>query len=254
MGDNTTDTTSDISGKGTSQAPHHIAIVMDGNGRWAKRRFLPRSAGHKKGTDSARLVTRHAGEIGVKWLTLFGFSTENWNRPEDEISELMGFLRHYLRSESAELHQNNVRLRVVGFRNRLDPDIVSMIEETENLTAENTGLNLTLALDYGGRQDIVQMTRKIVEMGISADKIDEAMVQKTLLTGDLPDPDLVIRSSGELRISNFLLWSSAYSEFYFTDTLWPDFAEADLDKAVADFYKRERRFGQTSDQMQQASS
>lgn len=224
----------------TDNLPNHIAIIMDGNGRWAQSRHLPRTAGHKKGMDAARLITRAAVERSIGWLTLFGFSTENWSRPEAEIRDLMGFLRTYLASESADLHANNVHLRVVGFRHRLDRDIVTMIEETERLTAANTGLNLTIALDYGARQDIVQAINSLIEKG---QKVDEDMLSQALMTRDLPAPDLVIRTSGEKRISNFLLWESAYSEFYFTDTLWPEFNADALDAAIQAYQRRERRFG-----------
>ena len=224
----------------TGQTPEHIAIIMDGNGRWAQARHLPRTAGHKKGMDAARAITRAAGQRQVKWLTLFGFSTENWSRPDAEISDLMGFLRSYLASESAELHANNIRLRVVGFRHRLDADIVRMIEETERLTAGNTALNLTIALDYGARQDMVQAVNDLIRQG---ETVTEDDLSAALMTRDLPAPDLVIRTSGEKRVSNFLLWESAYSEFYFTDTHWPDFDAAELDRAIVSFAGRERRYG-----------
>jgi undecaprenyl diphosphate synthase len=220
--------------------PKHIAIIMDGNGRWAKALRLPRTAGHKKGIDATKAIVRHAGEIGVEYLTLYAFSTENWHRPEDEISDLMGLLRYYLKSESAELHKNNVRLRVIGFRDRLSSDIIEMIENAEDMTKDNTGLNLTIALDYGGRQEILSAVNQAVESGKT---VTEQGFSKYLLTFELPDPDLLIRTSGEMRISNFLLWQCAYSEFVFTDILWPDFKPADFDGCIAQYQNRDRRYG-----------
>ena len=223
---------------------------MDGNGRWAQARGLPRTDGHKAGAESVRRAVNAAQELGVKYLTLFGFSTENWQRPEHEIAILMGLLRHYLRGEAAELHKNNIRLRVAGFRDRLPADVVKTIEQMEQLTAKNTAGNLTIALDYGGRQDIVQAVKRLMESGVPADAVDEQLVDKFLLTAGLPDPDLVIRTSGEQRISNFLIWQAAYAEFYFTDVLWPDFNKSDFALAITEFNKRERRFGKTSQQIQ----
>lgn len=227
--------------------PKHIAIIMDGNGRWAKSRGLPRTAGHKKGIDATKAVVKHAGEIGIEYLTLFAFSTENWNRPDSEINDLMSLLRFYLKSEAAELHKNNVRLRVVGFRERLSKDIVTMIENVEAMTVENTGLNLTIALDYGSRQEILHAVQNVIAAQATihdeALKITEQEFSKHLLTSDLPDPDLLIRTSGEQRISNFMLWQCAYSEFYFTDIPWPDFTPEEFNKAITCFNNRERRFG-----------
>ena len=227
----------------STQIPHHIAIIMDGNGRWAQMRGLPRTAGHKKGLDAARAVTHAAGKQGVKWLTLFGFSTENWSRPEGEINDLMGLLRIYLRAEAADLHKNNIRLRVIGFRHRLAKDIITQIEEVEELTQNNDGLQLCIALDYGGRQDIVEATRLLIENGTNASDVTEDLISETLMTKDIPDPDLVIRSSGEMRISNFLLWQSAYSEFLFSDVMWPDFDGDSLAAAIQDYTTRDRRYG-----------
>lgn len=221
--------------------PNHIAIIMDGNGRWAKARGLPRTAGHKKGIEATKAVVRHAGEIGISYLTLYAFSTENWTRPEDEIKDLMGLLKFYLKSEAAELHKQNVRLRIIGFRDRLSADIVKMIEKTENMTEGNTGLNLTIALDYGSRQEIIYAVNQILKDGRGS--IDEEGFKSYLFTSGIPDPDLLIRTSGEERISNFLLWQCAYSEFYFTNTLWPEFSADEFDKALDVFQKRERRFG-----------
>jgi undecaprenyl diphosphate synthase len=227
--------------------PRHIAIIMDGNGRWAQARGLPRIAGHRQGAEAVRRTVRCAGELGIPYLTLFGFSSENWKRPLAEIDDLMGLLRHYLRGEIAELHKNGVRLRVIGDRERLAPDIVTLIANAEELTRENSGVNLTIALSYGGRAEIVAVVRALAAKAaagqLPADEIDEAVISRHLFTADIPDPDLLIRTSGEQRISNFLLWQCAYSELVFTKTLWPDFGQADLEQAIADFGCRERRYG-----------
>jgi undecaprenyl diphosphate synthase len=227
--------------------PRHVAIIMDGNGRWATARGLPRVAGHRRGADAVRRTVKAAAELGISYLTLFGFSSENWKRPIAEVDDLMGLLRLYLRAEIADLHRNSVRLRVIGRRERLAPDIVTLIENGERLTAGNGGLQLTVALSYGGRDEIALAARRIAEQvargGLGLDEIDEDCVSRHLLTSELPDPDLLIRTSGEQRISNFLLWQTAYAEFVFTDTLWPDFAKGDLEQAVRDYHGRERRYG-----------
>ena len=227
--------------------PRHIAIIMDGNGRWAKSRGLPRIAGHRRGAEAVRRTLVAAGEIGIPYLTLFGFSSENWKRPHEEVDDLMGLLRHYLRGEIAELHKNGVRLRVIGDRARLSADIVAMIANAEALTRDNPGVNLTIALSYGGRAEIVAATRAVaadVAAGrIALDAIDERLIAGYLFTADLPDPDLLIRTSGEQRISNFLLWQCAYAELVFTKTLWPDFGRADLEQAIAEYGGRDRRYG-----------
>jgi undecaprenyl diphosphate synthase len=227
--------------------PAHVAIIMDGNGRWAKARALPRIAGHRRGAESVRRTIEAAAELGISYLTLFGFSSENWKRPSDEINDLMGLLRHYLRGEIAELHKQGVRLVVIGDRDRLAPDIVTLIDNAEQLTRGNARLTLIVALSYGGRDDIVRATRKLaddVAAGrLAAGDIDETKFSSALFTAGIPDPDLLIRTSGEQRISNFLLWQSAYTELVFTDTLWPDFGRADLEKAINDFHGRERRYG-----------
>jgi len=227
--------------------PRHIAIIMDGNGRWAQARGLPRIAGHRQGADAVRRTLIAAGELGIPYLTLFGFSSENWKRPQDEIESLMGLLRHYLRSEIAELHRHGVRLRIIGERDRLAGDIAGMIRNAEILTCDNDRMNLTIALSYGGRAEIVAAARAIaaeVMAGkLALDRIDEAAIARHLFTSELPEPDLLIRTSGEQRISNFLLWQCAYAELVFTKTLWPDFGRADLEQAVADFGGRERRYG-----------
>lgn len=228
-----------------SNSPHeglstHIAIIMDGNGRWAQNRHMPRSFGHKAGVEATRKTVRAAGELGVEYLTLFGFSSENWTRPEGEISDLMGLLRTYLKSETADLHKNNVRLRVIGRRDRLAADIVALIEHVEATSRDNTGLQLTIALDYGGRQDIVDAVKSLVADGVEP---SEEAISARLSTHELPAPDLIIRTSGEMRISNFLLWQGAYAEFYFDDVLWPDFDGEHLKRAMAHYATRQRRFG-----------
>ena len=227
--------------------PRHIAIIMDGNGRWAQARGLPRIAGHRQGAEAVRRTVRAAGELGIPYLTLFGFSSENWKRPIEEVGDLMGLLRHYLRGEIAELHKNGVRLRVIGDLARLAPDIVTLIVNAEALTRDNPGVNLTIALSYGGRAEIVAAVRAIAAKaangGLAPEAIDETAISRHLFTDGMPDPDLLIRTSGEQRISNFLLWQCAYSELVFTKTLWPDFGQADLVQAIADFGCRERRYG-----------
>jgi undecaprenyl diphosphate synthase len=227
--------------------PRHIAIIMDGNGRWAQARGLPRIAGHRRGAEAVRRTLTAAAELGIPYLTLFGFSSENWKRPLAEVDDLMGLLRHYLRGEIAELHRNNVRLRVIGDRDRLAPDIVTLIINAEALTRDNSGVNLTIALSYGGRAEIIAAMRAMAEKAaagaLAPEVIDEAAVSRHLFTADIPDPDLLIRTSGEQRISNFLLWQCAYSELVFTKTLWPDFGRADLEEAIADYGCRDRRYG-----------
>ncbi|MFN3461647.1 MAG: isoprenyl transferase [Oceanibaculum sp.] len=229
------------------EPPVHVAIIMDGNGRWAMARGQPRSLGHKQGAEAVRRAVRAAGELGVGYLTLFGFSSENWRRPASEIDDLMGLLRFYLRREIAELHGNNVRFRMIGDRSRLAPDIVALIENAERLTAGNGGLMLTVALSYGGRQEIAQAARalaaKVAAGEIDPAAIDEGMVADALETSGIPDPDLMIRTSGEKRISNFLLWQTAYSELVFLDVLWPDFGREHLEEAIREYHRRERRFG-----------
>ena len=227
--------------------PRHVAIIMDGNGRWAKARGLPRIAGHRSGAEAARRTVAAAAELGIPYLTLFGFSSENWKRPSTEIHDLMALLRHYLRGEIAELHRNGVRLKVIGQIARFAPDIVSMIEQAEAATRDNPRITLTIALSYGGRAEIVAAVRSIaaqVACGkLVPEAVDEECIARHLFTADIPDPDLLIRTSGEQRISNFLLWQCAYSELVFTKTLWPDFSKHDLDQAIDDFCGRERRYG-----------
>ena len=229
----------------TEALPKHVAIIMDGNGRWAEARGLPRAAGHKQGAEAARRVVKAAGELGISYVTLFGFSSENWRRPPAEIKELMKLLRYYLRAETAELHRNNVRMKVIGDRSAFDSDIVELIENAESLTATNDGLTVSIALNYGGRADIMQAAKRAAEVAMDAGHLDdfEADFEESLLTGDVPDPDLLIRTSGEQRISNFLLWQCAYAEFVFADTLWPDFDKGHLAAALDAYGQRDRRFG-----------
>ena len=231
-------------------APLHVAIIMDGNGRWAKARGLPRAVGHQRGAEAARRTVQGAVELGIGYLTLFGFSSENWSRPTSEVDDLMQLLRFYLEREIEELHRNGIRLSVIGDRQRLSPGIVRLIENAEAMTSANARMRLTMALSYGGRAEIAAAARRIaldVAAGrIGADAIDEHLVQRYLFTADIPDPDLVIRTSGEKRISNFLLWQSAYSELVFVDKLWPDFGKDDLAAAIQEFGGRERRFGRSA--------
>ena len=228
--------------------PKHVAIIMDGNGRWARSRGLPRTAGHKQGAEAARRVVKSAADLGVQYITLFGFSTENWNRPEAEIKELMQLLRYYLRSETANLHKQGARLRIIGDRDALDDDIVKLIENAESLTLDNNKITVVIALNYGGRQDIVAAAKAMaLEFGERLERIGNSALEDVfssyLMTADIPDPDLLIRTSGEQRISNFLLWQCAYAEFVYTPVLWPDFGQDDLQKALDDYAARDRRFG-----------
>ena len=227
--------------------PVHVAIIMDGNGRWAKARGLPRVAGHKRGAEAVRRTVAGAAELGIQYLTLYGFSSENWKRPAAEIDDLMGLLRLYLVNEIEDLHQKGVRLRVIGQRSRLQADIVRLIEHAEQHTAANRRLNLTVALSYGGRAEIAEAARRIAEE-VRAGRLDPAQVderrfERFLYTSDMPDPDLLIRTSGEKRISNFLLWQCAYAELVFLDRLWPDFTRDDLEKAITEYHGRDRRYG-----------
>ena len=227
--------------------PRHIAVIMDGNGRWAKKRFLPRIMGHKRGLDALENMVGHCAGLGVRYLTVFAFSTENWRRPEDEVSFLMGLFLQALQKQVRRLHENNMRLKILGNRERFNRQILQGIEEAEALTANNTGLTLSIAADYGGRWDILQAANRLLADGVS--EITEDALAKYLMLGDAPEPDLFIRTGGETRFSNFLLWQMAYAELYFTDILWPDFDETALNAAVASFQKRERRFGRTSEQL-----
>jgi len=235
----------------TPLPPVHVAIIMDGNGRWAKAHGLPRTAGHQRGAQAAKEVVKSAVGMGVSYLTLFGFSSENWKRPESEIKELMGLLSFYLKKEIGELNEQGVQFRVIGERERLGQEIVNLIESAEKLTAGNTRLKLTVALSYGGRAEITAATRRVAEEvaagRLRANDIDEAEFARHLFTADAPDPDLLIRTSGEQRISNFLLWQLAYAELVFLDTLWPEFSGEDFENAVREFQSRERRYGATGE-------
>lgn len=227
--------------------PQHIAIIMDGNGRWAQSRGLPRLAGHKQGAEAVERIVRAAKEEGVRYLTLFAFSTENWKRPEEEVTGLMGLLRQYLRSKTAEMHKNNVCLKIIGDRSRLGADILASIESAEELTKDNDGITVLIALSYSGRWDIQQATQRIaaqIQSGaLAADHITEDVIAANLSTASIPDPDLVIRTSGEQRVSNFLLWQGAYAEYVFTDLHWPDFDANALKNALQSYQQRDRRFG-----------
>ena len=232
-----------------TSVPKHIAVIMDGNGRWAKKRFLPRVMGHKRGLDALENMVKHCAKLGVQYLTVFAFSTENWRRPEDEVSFLMGLFLQALQKQVRRLHENNMCLKVLGSRERFNQQILQGIEEAEALTANNTGLTLSIAADYGGRWDILQAVNKLLAAGKK--EITESDLNAGLMLGDVPEPDLFIRTGGEMRISNFLLWQMAYAELYFTDTLWPDFDSQAFQTAIASFQQRERRFGRTSEQLPQ---
>ena len=225
----------------------HIAIIMDGNGRWAKRKHLPRALGHKKGVEAVRNIVRVGGKMGIEVMTLYAFSSENWNRPEDEISDLMGLLRQYIQSDIHEFVENGVRLKVIGNYKVLDPDIVAMIDDAIEKTARNDKMTLVVALNYGAQDEMLRAVRKIasgVKQGdVKPEEIELDHISSGLDTADLPPLDLLVRTSGELRLSNFLLWQAAYAELYFTDTLWPDFDRQELEKALQSFGSRERRFG-----------
>ena len=227
--------------------PRHVCVIMDGNGRWAKKRLLPRVMGHKRGLTALENLAARCAELGVEYLTVFAFSTENWRRPEDEVSFLMKLFLQALDGKVAKMHQNNLRLKVIGNRSRFPAAIVEGIEAAERLTAGNTGLTLTVAADYGGRWDILQAANRLMAEGKS--EITEDDLSRCLSLAEAPEPDLFIRTGGETRISNFMLWQMAYAEFYFTDALWPDFDAAEFDRAISSFRVRERRFGRTSEQL-----
>jgi len=230
--------------------PRHVAVIMDGNGRWAKRQHLPRIAGHRRGVEAVRASVRACAERGIGFLTLFAFSSENWRRPAEEVALLMQLFQIALTSEVEKLHRNGVRLKVVGDTQRFDASIRRAIEQGERLTADNRGLTLTIAANYGGRWDILQAINKALQG--SPGFLDEKALAPHLAMSYAPEPDLFIRTGGEQRISNFLLWQLAYTELYFTETLWPDFDAAALDMAIASYRARERRFGRTSEQLQAA--
>ncbi|KEQ01230.1 isoprenyl transferase [Snodgrassella alvi] len=230
-----------------TEIPRHIAVIMDGNGRWAKKRLMPRIMGHKKGLEMLEEMTANCARMGVEYLTVFAFSTENWRRPLDEVNFLMGLFLQSLQKRVQKLHKNNLRLRVIGDRSRFAAEIVHGIEEAEALTAANTGLTLTIAADYGGRWDILQAVNQAIQAGDT--KLTETSILPYLSLGYAPEPDLFIRTGGETRISNFLLWQLAYTELYFTPVLWPDFDESQLANAIRSYQERERRFGRTSEQL-----
>jgi undecaprenyl diphosphate synthase len=229
--------------------PVHVGIIMDGNGRWAQAHGLPRVEGHRQGAESVRSAVKSSVELGVRYLTLYGFSNENWKRPEPEVNALMGLLRLYLGREIDELDRRAVRIRFIGQRHRLAADIVALIEAAEARTHENTKLTLIVALSYGARQEITEATRAIAIKAAAGELdpalIDENYVAEHLETAGIPDPDLIIRTSGEQRVSNFLLWQLAYAELVFTDALWPDFSRSDLEEAINEFHRRKRRYGDT---------
>jgi len=227
--------------------PRHVAIIMDGNGRWAAARGLPRTAGHKSGVDALRRTVRAAADLGIDYLTIYSFSSENWSRPLSEVSFLLDLLRRFIRQDVAELHASGVRIKVIGNRDELEPDLVALLADCEKLTAQNTKMTLVVAFNYGSRQEIVRAARKIAEATITG-KLDSESITPELFssyldTADIPDPDLLIRTSGEHRLSNYLLWQCAYTEFVFVDELWPDFTRDVLERAIAEFHRRDRRFG-----------
>ena len=228
-------------------APRHVAIIMDGNGRWASARGLPRAEGHRRGVEALRRTVRAAGELGIRILTIFSFSAENWSRPAAEISELMGLLRRFIRHDLAELHRNGVRVRIIGEREDLDPEILHLLSEAEELTRQNDKLTLVVAFNYGGRQEIVRAARRIAALctqgKLTGEDISAELIGSHLDLPEVPDPDLIIRTSGEQRLSNFLLWQAAYSELVFLPIYWPEFDRTALENALAEYRRRERRFG-----------
>jgi hypothetical protein len=230
-----------------TNVPRHVAVIMDGNGRWAKKRFLPRFMGHKRGLDVLEEMCRVCDDAGVRYLTVFAFSTENWRRPTEEVSFLMGLFLTALQKKVIDMNKNGVRLRIIGDRSRFSPEIQQSIIQAETLTQNNTGITLSIAADYGGRWDILQAANALIAQGKT--HITEDDLSAKLMLSDAPEPDLFIRTGGETRISNFMLWQMAYAEFYFTDVLWPDFNINEMHKAFASFTQRERRFGRTSEQL-----
>src|SRR3954451_13264660 len=230
-----------------TDGPRHVAIIMDGNGRWAAARGLPRTEGHRRGVEALRRTVRAAGELGVGFLTIFSFSSENWTRPPAEVRDLMALLRRFIRNDLAELHGNNVRVRVIGERTALAPDILRLLAEAEELTRQNDGLVLVVAFNYGARQEIARAARRLAQQvqegQLDPETVTAGLLARSLDAPDLPDPDLIIRTSGEQRLSNFLLWQAAYSELVFVPTYWPDFDRSTLEGAITEFRRRERRFG-----------
>jgi undecaprenyl diphosphate synthase len=232
---------------GEFAVPRHVAIIMDGNGRWAAARGLPRTEGHRRGVEALRRTVRAAGDIGIEILTIFSFSSENWSRPKSEVRDLMGLLRRFIRNDLVELHQNGVHVRVIGERDDLDPEIRRLLEEAEQLTRDNEKLTLVVAFNYGGRQEIARAAQRLVEEVVAGRLAPTAITAERLGAAldapDIPDPDLIIRTSGEQRLSNFLLWQAAYSELVFVPTYWPDFDRTTLESAIEEYRRRERRFG-----------
>ena len=228
--------------------PDHVAIIMDGNGRWATSRGLPRLEGHRMGTENVRRVVRAFAGYGVRFLTLYAFSTENWERPDEEVSGLIGILQEVISGETEELHRRNVRIKHLGRLDRLSPELCKAVLDSMERTRDNTGMTLSVAFNYGGRAEIVDAVRRIVADGLSADEITDETLQGYLYTADLPDPDLIIRTAGEMRISNFMLWQSAYAEYYATPLFWPDFDEEQARRALEAYSRRQRRFGRTTSQ------
>ncbi len=236
-----------LSAQARDRLPGHVAVIMDGNGRWAKERKLPRVEGHRRGVESVRAIVRACGELGIKYLTLYAFSVENWNRPKAEVDTLMKYLAHFLKNEIGELNKNNVQLEAIGQIWRLPEGVQKQLKKTQTALSKNNGLTLNLALSYGGRTEIVDAVRNIAEKvregELETDVINEATISQHLYTGGIPDPDLVIRTSGEMRVSNFLLWQISYAEIVVTPTLWPDFRKPEFYAALEEFTQRHRRFG-----------
>ena len=222
--------------------PEHIAIIMDGNGRWAKKRSLPRTAGHIAGAKTFKNIARYCNKIGLNYLTVYAFSTENWKRPKDEVDGIMNLLRDYLK-DAENFKDENIRVRFIGDLEPLSDDIKALIKKNEEGSKDATGLNLNIAINYGGRDEITKAVKKIINDGVNAEEITEELISKNLYTADMPDPDFIIRPSGEYRLSNYLIWQSAYAEYWFSDILWPDFTEKHLEKAIGEFNRRNRRFG-----------
>jgi undecaprenyl diphosphate synthase len=237
----------EMNANGPRDIPCHVAIIMDGNGRWAAQRGLPRLEGHRRGVEALRRTVRAAADLGIRYLTIFSFSSENWTRPPTEVRDLLGLLRRFIRHDLADLHRSNVRLRIIGERHGLTPDIRSLLEEAEGLTRANTGLTVVVAFNYGSRQEIANAAKRIAreaaEGRLDANTVTADLIGQYLDAPDIPDPDLIIRTSGEQRLSNFLLWQAAYSELVFIPTYWPDFDRALLEQAVSEYCRRERRFG-----------
>jgi undecaprenyl diphosphate synthase len=236
-----------VGGNDGFPTPRHVAIIMDGNGRWAAARGLPRVEGHRRGVEALRRTVRAASDLGISFLTIFSFSSENWSRPQSEIKDLLMLLRRFIRNDLADLHKSNVRVRIIGERDNLDRDIRSLLQEAEDLTRDNTSLTLVVAFNYGARQEIARAARRLaaeVATGkLAADAITPDLLTRNLDAPDIPDPDVIIRTSGEQRLSNFLLWQAAYSELVFVSTNWPDFDRSTLEQAIVEYRRRERRFG-----------